>query len=77
MGIKSTQNITREEAIYRIEEVLERLKKNDFVALNNDSCEDGEIVEDSDVNYLLGDIMRTPFIRYSMFENYCVVDKKE
>lgn len=87
MSIKSTRKISREDAIYRIGEVADAVRDKDYRWLESISSEheyDVETFVDShtppgDVskwtNKMLENLMDTQFYRYSMFDNYFVVDE--
>ena len=88
MGIQSTRTITRQAALARIHKVDELSFQRDFKGLYEIISED-ESVEwfikdwepptypyDNYTNDMLEDIMDFPFYRYSMFENYTIVEGK-
>ena len=86
MSIKSTQTISREDAISRIRDVQELVSSGNYYRLEQ-MCfeEDGaDIVKccasiplqdiSGYTNRMLGDVMDMSFVRSSMFDNYNVVD---
>ena len=74
MSIKSTQTITRTEAINRIKKVLYLIENKDFNELNEICFEPNiEITEDS-INIALSNVSDVEFFRKSMFDNYEVVN---
>lgn len=86
MGIQSTQDITRDQAIYRIVQVSNLIKTKNYIELEQTSFEPDinlqEFVDNwdgKDTTYInnwtdkmIEDIMDEPFFRYSMFENYLI-----
>ena len=89
MGIRSTVEVTRPEALERIDCVLQYVWDMDYRALEKDSFEEDGIKEfmeevcDSGLNgadrtkwtnSMLEDLLDRPFFRWSMFQNYTVSD---
>lgn len=89
MGIQTTVEITRSEAIARIQQVEYLYKQKNFRRLEGISQEVEynllKFVEDSlpyslkydlvnFTNTMLEEVMDLPFFRYSLYENYEVVD---
>lgn len=86
MGIQSTQDITRDQAIYRIVQVSNLIKTKNYIELEQTSFEPDinlqEFVDNWDgkdttcinnwTDKMIEDIMDEPFFRYSMFENYLI-----
>lgn len=64
MGIKSTQTITRADAIGRIKYIITLL-------------EEGEVYIEDEINQLLEEVMDTDLFRFSEFESYRVVKSLE
>ncbi len=79
MGIESTQTISRNTAIKRINFISELVKEENFLALEENSYEEYpplniEVITITDyyTNSMLASIMDRSFYRFSMFENYFV-----
>jgi hypothetical protein len=88
MGIRSTREVTREEAIYRIQRIDKLALNLEYMLIEEITNEDrglGDFVMEyrSDhvninkyTDTMLEDIMDLPFYRYSMFDNYLVIKEK-
>lgn len=85
MSIKSTMRISRKDAINRIVEIQELVANNNFQAVESITYEtecdikeffnSGALFDISKwTNTMLGNLLDTPFFRFSMFENYMVFD---
>lgn len=89
MGIKSTVDILREDAINRIEKICALIDDQDYRELEQCSFDPHEDLEEfvnighDDIsidrlhkytNTMLGRILDRPFYRKSMFDNYNVID---
>lgn len=90
MGIKSTRDITREEAICRISDILSAINQKDYLYIEENSCESDHDADefvatfqfvDKDMwildrwtNSMLEKCIDRPFFRYSMFDNYFILD---
>lgn len=86
MGIQSTRDITREQAIDRILEIVDLIKIKNYRKLEEISYETDlnlqEFVENwipidslnihSWTNKMLEDYIDNPFFRYSLFDNYLI-----
>lgn len=80
MSIKTTQYITRQDAIDRIIKITLLVKDRNFYELekitNENDTTFSEFIQDHDDtlnkfrNATLCDIMDSPFYRFSMFDNY-------
>ena len=66
MGIKSTQTISRADAIARMSYVITLLKEGLY-----------DEAEASELNQMLEEVMDTDLFRFSEFENYKVVKSLE
>jgi hypothetical protein len=92
MGIQSTQDITRKTAIERIKDVDKCIKEKDYRRLEAISSEhDHALIRkfidnppdcynsiiDKYTNQMLEDIIDLPFYRFSLFDNYSVMDKED
>lgn len=93
MGIQSTREIRRWQAIERIELIYKLAIDFDYREIEDESCEDDYDVEDfvdkfnltqdkidninKWSNSMLEKYMDKPFFRYSMFDNYDVIDNEE
>lgn len=90
MGIRSTQRITRNEAIERICLIQGLVSSKNYIGLEKESFEPDlkprDFVDDftdhvdcsmirSYTNDMLEEYMDMPFFRYSMFDNYIVIDE--
>lgn len=88
MGVQSTINITREDAIARVEKVVQRINDENYRAIEIDASEHevnwtrSEFIHhlnhryiDKFTNRMLEDMMDLPYFRYSMYENYCIVEE--
>ncbi len=72
MGIKSTQTITRADAITRIKYILSLVKFEDIEELSvTIDFEDGEL-NMSEIDSMLGNVMDEPLFRFSRFDNYII-----
>ena len=72
MGIKSTQTISRADAIARIKYILMLVKFEDIKHLSDTiDFEDGEL-NMSEIDSMLGNIMDETLFRFSRFENYII-----
>jgi len=86
MGIKSTKEITRKDAIKRIKEIIILIKKEYYFDIENNVFEpDNDIIEFMNnwvpinistinqwTNKMLANYMDKPFFRFSMFDNYLI-----
>lgn len=84
MGIQSTRDISRQDAIDRIEKIINLVKNKNYREIENVSNEtdynvqsfvDKVIIDDNIDNWtnkMLEDVIDCPFFRYSMFDNYNV-----
>ena len=87
MSIKSTQEISREEAIIRIQIIVELALKRDYKELESKSFERDHSIEkfvqyfrapidmpyiDKWTNRMLENVVDKPFYRKSMFDNYLI-----
>ena len=89
MGIKSTMDITRENAITRINKINEIVADKDYRRLEGTTSEHDHDLRDfvdngthpTDIskwtNSMLEDLMDEPFYRYSMFDNYSIISEGE
>jgi|WetSurMetagenome_2_1015567.scaffolds.fasta_scaffold212212_2 hypothetical protein len=89
MGIKSTQYITRENAVRRIRKVSNLIKEKDYKELESVSFDPdydisyfvntGEPLDTSHIEKwtdgMLEDQLDNPFYRFSMFDNYCIKEE--
>ena len=66
MGIKSTQTLTRDEAIARMSYVITLLEEGLY-----------DEAEPCELNQMLEEVMDTDLFRFSKFENYKVVRSLE
>lgn len=84
MGIQSTQHVTREHAIGRIQYTQSLVENEEYKLLSENSC-DYDVQEFIDEEHLgdishihkwtdemLADFLDKPFYRYSMFDNYLI-----
>ena len=72
MGIKSTQTISRADAIARIKYILMLVKFEDIEHLSDTiDFEDGEL-NMSEIDIMLGSVMDETLFRFSRFENYII-----
>lgn len=90
MGIRSTQYISRENAIERIKTVASLILDQNYVALeviSFDPEENIRSVVDSGIDFdidniekwtdtMLADKLDEPFFRFSMFDNYLVGEER-
>jgi hypothetical protein len=91
MSIKTTRYITREQAIARIKYILylNNVNARELILKNSYECDltlenIKEYIEYFPSKYVkelsnkaLEELMDTPFIRYSMFENYIIKNDEE
>lgn len=86
MGVKSTMQISRKDAINRITEIQELFASNNFQAVESITYETEYNIREFfnsvmlfDIskwtNSMLADLLETPFFRFSMFDNYMVFDE--
>lgn len=87
MGIQSTQYVTRENAIERIQYIHSLVENKEYKVLSENSHEsdyihvqefiDEEVLDDIShihkwTDEMLADFLDKPFYRYSMFDNYLI-----
>jgi hypothetical protein len=90
MGIESTMNISKERAFERIIKIYQIIVNKEYRILEEESNEeylvedyiDEFVLNDIDIfnihkftNRQLENIIDRPFFRFSMFENYDVIDE--
>lgn len=86
MGIKSTMEISRKDTISRITEIQRLVANHNFYEVESITYEPEHDIREFfnsmvlfDVskwtNTMLEDLLDTPFFRFSMFDNYIVIDK--
>ena len=90
MGIESTMNISKERAFERIIKIYQIIANKEYRILEEESNEeylvedyiDKFVLNDIDIvnihkftNRQLENIIDIPFFRFSMFENYDVIDE--
>lgn len=77
MGIKSTQNITRQKAISRIKHILTLIQLEDLEELSITLDLDINNLDMYEVDRMLGNIMDYGLFSFSRFENYNVYVDEE
>lgn len=86
MSIKSTMQISRKDAINRIVEIQRLVASHNFYEVESITYDPEYDIRKFfnsmaifDVsqwtNTMLGDLLDTPFFRFSMFDNYLVIDE--
>jgi len=88
MSIQSTQDIPRENAIWRIRNTVTLLNQKNYREIEEMASENNFSVQlfvdnwipidvsniDKWTDDMLVNQINRPFFRYSMFDNYCIVD---
>jgi len=77
MGIKSTQNITRQRAISRIKHILSLIQLEDLEELSDELDLNIDYLDMYEVDRMLGNIMDYELFSFSRFENYNVYVDEE
>jgi len=86
MSIQSTQHITRETAIGRIQEITKLIEKNRYRDIEEKSFESEYDLQQFVIDFvptqldnidiwtdtMLENLMDSPFFRFSMFDNYSI-----
>ena len=72
MGIKSTQTISRADAITRIKYILSLVRFEDIEELLTTLDFEGDDLNMSEVDRMLGNVMDEELFRFSRFDNYII-----
>ena len=72
MGIKSTQTITRADAIARIKYIVTLIKFEEIEELSNTLDFEEKALNMNSIDAMLENIMDEPLFRFSRFDNYII-----
>lgn len=72
MGIKSTQTITRADAITRIKYIVTLIKFEEIEELSNTLDFEEKALNMNSIDAMLENIMDEPLFRFSRFDNYII-----
>ena len=72
MGIKSTQTISRADAITRIKYIISLVRFEDIEELLATLDFEGDDLNMSEVDRMLGNVMDEELFRFSRFDNYII-----